>query len=48
MEINNGREADKNGVISKPVEELAIQLSALKYLRLEELMSIGPRFGNRQ
>jgi pyridoxal phosphate enzyme (YggS family) len=48
IEINIGSEITKSGV--KPeyniVENLAKEISQLKYLRLEGLMTMGPQFGN--
>jgi pyridoxal phosphate enzyme (YggS family) len=46
VEINSGREASKTGVLPDEVDFLAEQMSTLKYLRLEGLMTMGPRFGN--
>jgi len=46
VEINSGREANKTGVSPDAVEELALQMGTLQYLRLEGLMTMGPRFGN--
>lgn len=46
IEINSGREANKTGVLPDAVEELALQMGTLQYLRLEGLMTMGPRFGN--
>lgn len=46
IEINSGAEANKTGVLPDAVEELALQMSTLEYLRLEGLMTMGPRFGN--
>jgi pyridoxal phosphate enzyme (YggS family) len=46
IEINSGREANKTGVSPDAVEELALQMGTLQYLRLEGLMTMGPRFGN--
>ncbi|MBN1870643.1 MAG: YggS family pyridoxal phosphate-dependent enzyme [Candidatus Omnitrophica bacterium] len=48
IEINIGSEMTKTGV--KPeyemVERLALHISGLYYLKLEGLMTMGPRFGN--
>jgi PLP dependent protein len=46
MEINSGREANKTGVLPEAAEELAMRLSTLKFLHLEGLMTMGPRFGD--
>lgn len=46
IEINSGREKNKTGVIPEEVDELASKFSTLSYLRLEGLMTMGPRFGD--
>jgi pyridoxal phosphate enzyme (YggS family) len=46
IEINSGREAKKTGVLPEAVEELVLQMSTLEHLRLDGLMTMGPRFGN--
>lgn len=46
IEVNSGREDNKTGVLPEEVEDLAIKISELKSLRLEGLMTMGPRFGN--
>ncbi len=46
IEVNSGREASKTGVLPEEVEQLARQLSSLPHLRLQGLMTMGPRFGN--
>jgi PLP dependent protein len=46
IEINSGREANKTGVLPEDVEALVLQTSAYKYLHVEGLMTMGPRFGN--
>lgn len=46
VEINSGREANKTGVLPDEVDKLVVQMSGLKYLRLEGLMTMGPRFGD--
>lgn len=46
LEINSGREANKTGVFPEDVEQLVDKLSVLKYLHVEGLMTMGPRFGN--
>lgn len=48
IEINSGREANKTGVLPEKVEDLATKLSTLPNLRLEGLMTMGPRFGDPQ
>lgn len=46
IEVNSGREASKTGVLPEEVEQLARQVSTLPHLRLQGLMTMGPRFGN--
>jgi len=46
VEINSGRESNKTGVLPNDVDELVQQISTLEYLRVEGLMTMGPRFGN--
>ena len=46
VEINSGREASKTGVLPDEVDLLVEQMSTLKCLRLEGLMTMGPRFGD--
>lgn len=46
IEINSGREANKTGLFPEAAEQLAVQISTLKYLQLQGLMTMGPRFGD--
>ncbi len=46
VEINSGREASKTGVLPGQVDEFVRQLSDLHFLKVEGLMTMGPRFGN--
>lgn len=46
MEVNSGHEASKPGVLLEAVDELVIQMSKLKYLCVEGLMTMEPRFGD--
>ncbi|MEA2008632.1 MAG: YggS family pyridoxal phosphate-dependent enzyme [Chloroflexota bacterium] len=46
VEINSGRESNKTGVLPDDVDELIRKISALEHLRVEGLMTMGPRFGN--
>jgi pyridoxal phosphate enzyme (YggS family) len=46
VEVNSGHEASKTGVLPEEVDELVIQMSKLKYLCIEGLMTMGPRFGD--
>lgn len=46
VEINSGREANKTGVLPEDVDALVVQVSKLKNLSLQGLMTMGPRFGD--
>jgi uncharacterized pyridoxal phosphate-containing UPF0001 family protein len=46
IEINSGRESSKTGVMPEVVNELVQKMSELEHIRVEGLMSMGPRFGN--
>jgi pyridoxal phosphate enzyme (YggS family) len=46
IEINSGRESNKTGVLPEEVDELVWEISDLSYLRIQGLMTMGPRFGN--
>jgi len=46
IEINSGEESNKTGVIPNIVDELILQISSLPSLRVQGLMTMGPRFGN--
>jgi pyridoxal phosphate enzyme (YggS family) len=46
IEINSGREANKTGVMPEAVDELVERIKALEHIRVEGLMTMGPRFGN--
>jgi len=46
IEINSGKESNKTGVLPEDVEELVHGVSKLSNLRLQGLMTMGPRFGN--
>jgi pyridoxal phosphate enzyme (YggS family) len=46
VEINIGREASKTGVLPKDVDGLVRRLSDLQHIRVQGLMTMGPRFGN--
>jgi len=46
IEINSGREENKTGVLPEDVDDLVQKVSGLKYVHLEGLMTMGPRFGN--
>jgi len=46
IEINSGRESSKTGVRPDRVEDLAREICGLQNIRLQGLMTMGPRFGN--
>ena len=46
VEVNSGYEENKTGVLPEKVDELVIQISTLKNIRVEGLMTMGPRIGN--
>jgi pyridoxal phosphate enzyme (YggS family) len=46
VEINSGHEASKTGVIPKDVDDFVQRMSALEHIRVEGLMTMGPRFGD--
>jgi pyridoxal phosphate enzyme (YggS family) len=48
IEINSGRESRKSGVLPEATESLTRQIADLKNIRLEGLMTMGPRFGDPQ
>jgi len=46
IEINSGRESSKTGVLPENTEGLIREISLLTHLRVQGLMTMGPRFGN--
>jgi uncharacterized pyridoxal phosphate-containing UPF0001 family protein len=46
VEVNSGHESSKTSVLPEAVDELVIQMSKLKYLCVEGLMTMEPRFGD--
>jgi hypothetical protein len=46
IEINSGREEQKSGVLPEDTERLIKDISSLKNIRVEGLMTMGPRFGD--
>jgi len=46
IEINSGREADKTGVMPDEVDAVVDEIAGLPHLRLQGLMTMGPRFGD--
>ncbi len=46
VEINSGREANKTGILPENAEELVLRMEILENLRVEGVMTMGPRFGD--
>jgi pyridoxal phosphate enzyme (YggS family) len=46
VEINSGREASKTGVLPEDVDDLIQRLGELQHIRVQGLMTMGPRFGD--
>jgi pyridoxal phosphate enzyme (YggS family) len=46
VEINSGREASKAGVLPEEVDDLVRRVGDLQHIRVQGLMTMGPRFGN--
>lgn len=46
VEINSGREASKTGVLPEKVDDLVRRVSDLQHIRVQGLMTMGPRFGD--
>jgi len=46
IEINSGREPQKSGVLPETAEELIAEISSLQNIKVMDLMTMGPRFGN--
>ena len=46
IEVNSGKEEQKFGVIPEGIEQLVKELSVLKNIKIEGLMTMGPMFGN--
>jgi pyridoxal phosphate enzyme (YggS family) len=46
VEINSGRESSKTGVMPEAVNALVKRMSGLEHIRVEGLMTMGPRFGD--
>jgi pyridoxal phosphate enzyme (YggS family) len=45
IEINSGNESNKTGVLPEDADELILKISNLSNLRVQGLMTMGPRFG---
>ncbi len=46
IEVNSGREPQKAGVLPEQVPRLLVELRSLENIKVEGLMTMGPRFGN--
>lgn len=46
IEINSGREQNKTGILPEEVDDLVQKMSTLQFVRVEGLMTMGPRFGD--
>ena len=46
IEINSGKESNKTGVLPENIDKLIMQIHDLPNLRVQGLMTMGPRFGN--
>jgi len=46
IEINSGHESSKTGVLPDDAEGLIREISSLAHLRIQGLMTMGPRFGD--
>jgi len=46
IEVNSGREPQKSGVMLEDVEGLIRQILNLEHIKIEGIMTMGPRFGN--
>ena len=46
IEINSGKEPQKFGVLTEDAEELIREISALKNIKIQGLMTMGPMFGD--
>lgn len=46
IEINSGQESSKTGVLPHEAKELVREIAELPNIRMQGLMTMGPRFGN--
>ncbi len=46
IEVNSGREASKTGMMPEDLEGLVLRMQELENLRIQGLMTMGPRFGD--
>jgi PLP dependent protein len=46
VEINSGEESNKTGVLPGQLDDLVMKISRLQNIKLQGLMTMGPRFGD--
>jgi len=46
LEINSGEEANKTGISPENVDDLVEKMSRLRFVRIQGVMTMGPRFGD--
>lgn len=46
IEINSGKEPSKTGVLPEKIDEFVLKINELPNLRVQGLMTMGPRFGD--
>lgn len=46
VEINSGKESNKTGVYPEELDELVVAIAELEHIRIQGLMTMGPRFGD--
>jgi PLP dependent protein len=46
IEINSGKESNKTGILPENIEKFLLQINHLPNLRIQGIMTMGPRFGN--
>lgn len=46
IEINSGKESNKTGILPENIDKFILQINDLPNLRIQGLMTMGPRFGN--
>jgi pyridoxal phosphate enzyme (YggS family) len=46
VEVNSGRETTKTGVVPENVEGFVAYLAKMKFIKVQGLMTMGPRFGD--
>lgn len=45
IEVNSGRESNKTGIVPGKVDALVEKMNGLSHLKLQGIMTMGPRFG---